>query len=238
MNITHPKEWQQFKEHKYEPVKTPEDKSYQTFLNSIFNEDGELNKIGGIQIPEQIIELCRVYSPLDEKEYIVYDVEQWGWFEDGTKTPTIHIQKIPVWKQYEWNREVVNEGTPTSPHKRTKYRERPENPTVVYELEWNEQNLKPLLKKITNLTRLYVYDLSKSGKGGVDGKIAVSSLKDLRERSFQELIEGTYLLTQKLQEQLKYVSQQRVTMETESKLLEQRERDLERERQKLNPTGK
>lgn len=227
MNITHPKELEQFKAHKFQAALTPSDKSYQTFLNSIFNDDGELNKIGGINIPEEIQQLCRVLNPMDEKEYIVYDVNQWGWFEDGTITPIVHIQDITIWNQFTWERRAESQGisTTTTP-KRTKFKEYPDKPTPQFELEWNESNLKPLLKKITANTQYYCYDLSRSGKGGRDGKISVRSLTELRERTFQELIEGTYLLTQKLSQEIKAVEQERASLQTKQRIIDQKEKEM------------
>lgn len=232
MNITHPKEWEQYKLHKFTPERKSEDKSYQTFLNSIFNEDGELNKIGGKEIPENIQQLCRVYNPMDEKEYIVYDVNQWGWFEDGTRTPTVHIQDVSIWMEFVWERKADREtlSTTTSP-KKTKYHEVPEGQGIPhFELEWNEENLKPLLPKITPMTQFYVYDLGRSGRGGRDGKISVRTLKDLRERSFTDLIEGTYLLVHKLEQEIKATQQERAALETRKRILDNESREKSKEK--------
>lgn len=222
--ITQRKELEQFELHKFDYKKTPEDKAYQTFLNSIFDEDGNLHKTGGTDIPEVVVEICRVFDGLDtKKEYLVYDVNQWGHFEDGTRTPYVHLQDIGVWYDYEWVRRQLPMPVYTGTPQRRQYKDYPESSKNKYDIPFTKENLDKIRKKSQPSTRLYVYDTAKSGRGGKDGKIGVAEWKDFEERSFQELIEGTYLLKTKLEQQIKAMQQKEEFLNLREKVLENQE---------------
>jgi hypothetical protein len=219
--ITHPKEWQQYEDHKFELKKTSEDKAYQTFLNTIMDEDGNLNKIGGKEIPEEIIEMCRVLDPMnDNKEYLVYDVVQWGYMEDGqTKTPMVHLQDMGVWREFEWVKKPIPQPVFSGQPQRRQFKESPESFQLKYDIPFTREEVGKLKPKCKN-TRLYVYDLSKSGRGGKDGKIAVDNWDDFIARPFKELIEGTYLLKNQLQLEINAAKQKQQYLDMERKTLE------------------
>lgn len=224
--ITHAKEWQQYDDHKYVIKKTSEDKAYQTFLNSITDEDGKLYVLGQndtdekrTPIPEEIIELCRVNDPMNDKEYLVYDVVQWGYFEDGSKSPMIHIQDIGVWRKFEWVKKPLPQSVFSGTPERRKFKDVPESSELQYEIEFSAETVDNLRKKAKNC-RLYVYDLSKSGRGGKDGKIAIDNWDDFKNRSFKELMEGTYLLKNQLENEIKAAKQKQIYLDMERKSLE------------------
>jgi|SRR5215217_918356 len=219
--ITQKKEVEQYDKHKYTYKKTNEDKVYQTFLNSIYDEDGKLNVVGKddiinvehpemrkiTPIPEEVAIVCRVYDPFEDKEFLVYDVYQWGYYEDGTRTPRIYLQDIGMYREFTWEQKPIPQEVSKGDPVKKKFKDYPTGQTARYEIHFNGENLRRIRAKSNNRTALYVYDLSKSGKGGKDGKIGVPNWKDFEERPFQELMEGSYLLQSRLQAQMKMLEQ-------------------------------
>lgn len=228
--ITPEKELDQYEAHKFNFRRTSQDKAYHAFKNSIYDNNGELNVIGGKDIPEQIVELCRVYDPVKDKEYLIYDVLQDGYFEDGSKLPTIHLQDCGVWKKYNWRKvpleQSISSTTATGEPQRRQFKDIPDGFETVYDIEFNKENLDKLRQKCDNSTRLYVYDLSKSGRGGKDGKIGVASWKDFEERTFQDLIDGTYILKQQYDTQLRALKEKESFLNLKEKILTSKEQEL------------
>lgn len=231
--VTPAKELEQYDAHKFNFKRTAEDKMYYAFLQSIYDENGELNVVGGKEIPEEIIQLCRVYDPIEEKEYLIYDVYQWGYYYDGSKTPIIHIQDVGVWKEYTWRKIPINESnlqaqsnTASGPARRT-FKDTPESHVTKYDIPFTKENVNKIKTKCNNTTFLYVYDLSKSGRGGKDGKIGVKSWEDFTNRSFNDLMEGTYLLKQQYEMQLKAMKEKENFLNLKEKMLASKEHELE-----------
>ena len=238
--ITQKKELEQFELHKFEYKKTSEDKAYQTFLNSIYDEDGKLNIIGKddiidpdpkkckiTPIPSIIIEVNRVYDKDSNKEYLLYDVLQHGYFEDGTETPHVHLQDNGLWKEYKWAKRPVPLPVYTGTPQRRQFKDYPESSKNRYDIDFNAENIAKIKKQCVPYTRLYVYDLSKSGKGGKDGKIGVENWIDFENRTFKELIEGTYIMKTKMEQQLQALQQREQYLSLREKVLEGREQEQE-----------
>ncbi len=234
--ITQRKEWEQYDAHKFVGKKTSEDKAYQIFLNSITDEDGKLYVLGVndyidpvdpkknkiTPVPEEIIELCRVLDPMnDNKEYLVYDIIQWGYFEDGTKSPMIHIQDVGTWRKFEWVRKALPQGINMGdPQPRRQFKEVPESSEVQFDIPFTLENVENAKKKKAKDCRLYIYDLSKSGRGGKDGKIGVDNWDDFTNRSFKELFDGTYLLKTQLEQEIRAAKQKQIYLDMEKKSLD------------------
>jgi|SRR5215212_2654858 len=234
--VTPAKELEQYEAHNFAFKKTSQDKAYHAFLQSIYDENGELNVVGGRDIPEKIVQICRVYDPIQDKEYLVYDVTQWGYFEDGSRTPTIHIQDVGVWKEYTWHKVPVEQSTTstmaTGEPQRRKFKDKPESHETKYELEFSIENVDKLRRKSDNSTMLYVYDLSKNGRGGKDGKIGVQSWVDFKEREFNDLIEGTYLVRRQYELQLQALKDKENFLNLKESMLNNQEKEKGKEEEK------
>lgn len=232
--ITHPKEWEQYDSHKFVVKKTSQDKAYQTFLNSITDGEGKLNILGRddvldpkdpnyhvTPIPEEIIEMCRVFDGADTREeFIVYDITQWGYFEDGTKTPLVHIQDIGEYRFFEWVKKILPQQVFTGDPQRRQFREEPESFKLKYDIPFTEETARKLRDTKGMKARLYVYDTAKSGRGGKDGKIAVDNFEDWVSRPFKDLMEGTYLLRAQLENEIKAAKQKQIYLDMEKKSIE------------------
>lgn len=233
--ITAPEEWQQYREHNYEIRKRPEDKIYLTFLNTITDSEGKLHrtgkpilindektgdliKINYRDVPERVIQICRVLDPMENKEYIVYDVEQWGEMEEGEIISPVHIQDIGIYFQFNWVRKANPMGIYTgTPQKRT-FKWDYEGYTEKYTQEWDIKFLKTLKEKCTPVTQLYVYNSKISGRGGKGGKFGVDHWDDFINRPFQELFKGTYIYENQLKQEIAsaQLKQQALDMERKS----------------------
>ena len=238
--VTVDEEWKQYREHKFEPRKTAEDKAYETFINVITDDEGNLNKIGTNiiefyqdptgqlktkkihyrRIPERIIQICRVYNPLTNSEYLVYDVEQWGYLEDGGPVKPIHIQDIGTYREFQWDKKPQGKPIFTGTPQKTTFEWDLVGNTIKYTIPFNKEEFDKLKHKMTPVTRLYIYDSSVSGRGGKTGKIGVQNVEDFLNRPFKELMDGSYLLKTRLEHEYRTLQIQKDMIEQEKRYLE------------------
>jgi hypothetical protein len=185
------------------------DRSYQTYLKTIFSKKGELHHIKGKKIPEEVVNINRVrVGEENNEEYLVWDINQLGQDINERVWPCF-IQDLGRYREFNWIRRPLpraNTGEPGDLEPDFKFE--PEGFTYKYKYKFsNKEFLDTLLKNTNNTTTYHVYDTTFGGRGGPTERIRVKNREDWLNRPFDELIKALYLQENKLKERLKAIEE-------------------------------
>ena len=136
-----------------------------------------------------------------------------------------------MWKEWRWVKRAMPMPIYTGTPQRRQFKDYPESSINRYDIEFTPANIGKIKAKTVPHTRLYVYDLSRSGKGGRDGKIGVEKWEDFENREFKDLIEGTYIMRTKMEQQLQALQQREQYLDLREKVLDGKEREEQQQGQ-------